>query len=506
MKTRFSFLFMIFSLIPWVQASAAGVLVSSHGLSGLEGYPAPVERPIEGNEFTQRVSVQQHKLLSVQKSCIQKLENLFAKKWDHVESGENFLQPYQGLVTEIVSSDSTMGGSDMASTSGNADNLSIKFSLVKFLTAQTQAETTVCHELVHAYFRKWMSESNYASMPKWAREGSAVYLSNQIEEKEKAFLFRDSMSIDHLLDLFNGLEGAHSFLDYLEDALAFEYLDTLSSGTVVKVLAQVMNGKSIYDAISSSTGLSKSDFLTKATQYGRAKMEQLIASLPADLLQARKDYEKKGAGYELAKAGLIRYVRSKGIPYGEKPVTQELLKTTVLSFATPPDSNLAYALKLLGIINSRQARFSESADSLAILRFLLNDVPASMYGQDTLPLRSAQARILLSQKNWAALYDVQQIIYGEHTEDLYTRMYATKVIGRSLVEQGKFQEALPWLDVVQGTSKDVEIRLMVIICKYRTGGDLAAAKADLEALYSEVKSEGKRSFFKSEIARLAAGL
>lgn len=483
----------------------AGASVSAHGLTGIEGYPAPVER----DRFTARVNVQQHKLLIVQKSCIEKIEGLFGKKWDHIDSQlEDFLQPYQGLVTEIVTTvDTSIGSGDMASTSGSTDNVKIKFSLVKFLTGQTQAETTVCHELIHAYFRKWMSESNYAALPRWAREGSAVYLANQIGEKERTFLFRDSMNLDRLPELFNGLEGKHSFLDYLEDALAFEYLDTLGSGIVIKILTQVMNGKLIYEAITEVTGLSQTDFLTNATHYGRTKMEKLIAALPTELLQARKDYEKRGVGYELAKAGLIRYIRFKGLSYGEKPITQELLKAAVLNPGGSLDFNLAYALKLLTIINSRQGGSTvEDADSLVMLNFLLGDVPASMYGQDTLPLRSSQARILLRQKNWAALYDVQQIIYGEHIEDLYTRMFATKMIGRSLIEQGKFQEALPWLDVVQGTSKDLEIRLMVIICKFKTDGDRAKAKADLEALYSEVKKEEKLSFFKAEIARLAPGL
>lgn len=149
----------------------------------------------------------------------------------------------------VSNSDPSIAPGDMATTGGIGEHVYVKFSMVKFTSGQADIETTGCHELVHAYFRKWMSARDYDKVPRWFREGSAVYLSGQLQEKINMMMFRDSHSWQQVMTSFNGLEGPHSYFDYLEYAFAFDFLDSKKPGTVVEVLKDVMNGVEVYQAI-----------------------------------------------------------------------------------------------------------------------------------------------------------------------------------------------------------------------------------------------------------------
>lgn len=78
------------------------------------------------------------------------------------------------------------------------------------------------HEVVHAVMRLDLG-ARYADVPTWLREGMAVHLAGQTEGRMRYMLMMETYARDPSR-LVNGLGGTHTFADYVEDALAVEYL------------------------------------------------------------------------------------------------------------------------------------------------------------------------------------------------------------------------------------------------------------------------------------------
>lgn len=112
-------------------------------------------------------------------------------------------------------------------------------------------EKKLIHELTHAVMRDAMRE-NYRLLPRWFREGIAVWSASQIESKKK-YLVSGSVFIDKKpLLLINGLEGKHTLDDYLEDGLFFEYIESQYGHAAVKSVVQlVIEGVSYQQALES---------------------------------------------------------------------------------------------------------------------------------------------------------------------------------------------------------------------------------------------------------------
>lgn len=237
--------------------------------------------------------------------------------------------------------------------------------------------------------------------------------------------------------------------------------------------------------------------MEQATTYSKAKFNQFVDEVPGDLQQAKKDQEKKGQFYLSAKNLLTKVLQTKGLDYGVTPVNVELLTRLNLD----EDRSAAYAIKLLVTINSWTGSTREFDDTLVMANFLLDSVKSSQYGQDPFVIRNAKARILGKQKDWNSLIQVHQFIYGEHLEDESKRLYATKMIGRSLIELGKSSDALPWLDVARSLSVDSEIGMLVLVCKIKLGQQ---TQADLEAFLLTISNESKRANLKLDAERLLA--
>src|SRR5690606_35535825 len=83
----------------------------------------------------------------------------------------------------------------------------------------------IVHELKHAAFRDVMGQA-YLDLPKWVREGLAVYGAEQLEDRLAAIVGGETFSGRDPRKLLDGIDDAdHDTNDYLEDAAAFLWLE-----------------------------------------------------------------------------------------------------------------------------------------------------------------------------------------------------------------------------------------------------------------------------------------
>ena len=90
----------------------------------------------------------------------------------------------------------------------------------------------VIHECKHAAFRGVMGEP-YQDVPKWVREGLAVYAAGQLADRLPLIVGNRVFSGRKPIEVLDGIDDVdHNTDDYLEDAMAFEWLESLKMGNV----------------------------------------------------------------------------------------------------------------------------------------------------------------------------------------------------------------------------------------------------------------------------------
>lgn len=151
----------------------------------------------------------------------------------------------------------------------------------------------VIHELKHAGFRGLMGQK-YLDLPKWIREGLAVYGAGQLPDRlpqilsNFAFGGKDPRKV---LDGINDRDADHTTDDYLEDALFFEWLATQGNGTH-KFCQRLVEGND-YKAILAE--LCKQPFekvIEAATRYVGQQVEKALGAPYDDYYRLRGDEAK----------------------------------------------------------------------------------------------------------------------------------------------------------------------------------------------------------------------
>ncbi|MDZ7816733.1 MAG: hypothetical protein U5N86_12315 [Planctomycetota bacterium] len=158
------------------------------------------------------------------------------------------------------------------------------------------------HEMTHAVMRELLGRDKYISLPRWFREGTAVYCAEQGDERID-FVF--SSFWDQGLDtLVNGLDGEHGYMDYPEDYLAFRYLEEMYGvPTVKEVIANVMEGRPYREAISLSIVAPYPDFHEAAKKYAlESAYKWRLAASGMQYFEKGKTLYAKGVFEEAAQA------------------------------------------------------------------------------------------------------------------------------------------------------------------------------------------------------------
>jgi hypothetical protein len=402
-------------------------------LTAFETFP----QPIEVKDFNSRINSIYQKFNKMETSCLQSLSSELGRDW---ERDSQTGQPI-GLTITFPYLITSCGGTEQACTGGNADSVYIEYVMERFLSGYAKVETTGCHELVHAYMRHFMSASAYRALPRWAREGSAVYLSRQLNEKLNELILRTEGEYKTAGQYVNGLEGEHGFRDYFEDALAFSFLDSIKSGAVQAVLRSVLEGVPIYAAIERETGLSQEDFLNQAKIFALRALAGYVGAFDPKVWTATDLYLGGSAQWEKSREVLIDFLAHENYTFD---VNQNLNFGTKAADPKRFSAPVAYSLKLLAKMDARSLNATQWVRAEHLLNLLLGDLPSDRYGSVSSDLRFLRAKTLRKLGRTAdALTEFYQI-YGESVESPRLRLAATKWIGQLHFDMGQTQLAYQW--------------------------------------------------------------
>ena len=143
------------------------------------------------------------------------------------------------------------------------------------VSGQMNTPQVLTHELTHAVMQQ-VAGHWYHSIPTWFREGSAVWVADQIRLKGERDLLMAVVRYQSTERLHNGIDNSkHTFDDYLEDALAFEWLvSEFGIEAVHRVVASVMHGEKPTEAFARETGFPwptvRQEMMNYTTRYVEA--------------------------------------------------------------------------------------------------------------------------------------------------------------------------------------------------------------------------------------------
>ena len=143
------------------------------------------------------------------------------------------------------------------------------------------------HELKHAIFRHRMGQRNL-SLPKWVKEGLAVYCAGQLPDRMAAILGGQQFSGRDPHTVANGLESMpHGVDDYPEDALAFVWLESRKAGSVALFCKQLLSGTAYRDAFAAVAGMPYPKAVAAANAHARAAIKTALGPGWRQLLALR---------------------------------------------------------------------------------------------------------------------------------------------------------------------------------------------------------------------------
>ena len=151
-------------------------------------------------------------------------------------------------------------------------------------------QKTLTHELYHCVQRERLGETRHLATPEWAREGAALYVAGQAEDRARAlaaYVGTDTRVSDPLARLVNGLGGRHTLEDYAEDVSAFLSVEARHGrGKTVALLRALLSGED--RAIERTLGETPEVFERHAAAHARQLLEPLIENGRASIRTAQQ--------------------------------------------------------------------------------------------------------------------------------------------------------------------------------------------------------------------------
>ena len=155
------------------------------------------------------------------------------------------------------------------------------------VVSEEDFRSRVTHELKHAAFRDVMGVG-YLDLPKWVREGLAVYGAEQFEDRLAALVGGETFSGRDPRQLLDGIADAdHNTNDYLEDAAAFMWLESVSKGAVARFCKRLLKGEDCNKLFAELSGVSLSDAFEAAASYARKLVDDRLGEGEAEFIKIR---------------------------------------------------------------------------------------------------------------------------------------------------------------------------------------------------------------------------
>lgn len=178
------------------------------------------------------------------------------------------------------------GGDNMSTSSTTIDEQYYGYIRVyasSLVSMRMDSELTYIHEVNHAVLRSYLAEL-YFPLPKWVREGLAVYCAGQLGHRARVLLAGNLLRAQSLADgarvarkMVDGIEDSHSYADYAESALMIKFLDQQAAGGIPALIKALKAGTSWDEAIPQITGMSLEDYVEAGQTYALQELLNLEA-------------------------------------------------------------------------------------------------------------------------------------------------------------------------------------------------------------------------------------
>lgn len=150
-------------------------------------------------------------------------------------------------------------------------------------------KSRVIHELKHAAFRDVMGVS-YLDLPKWVREGLAVYGAQQFDDRLPAIVGGAIFSGRDGRASLDGIDDPnHNVEDYLEDCAAFMWLEEQKQGGVHEYCKRLLKGEDCIAVFAEIGGMEIRQALDAAAEYAVKLVEERFGDAEESYLKIRED-------------------------------------------------------------------------------------------------------------------------------------------------------------------------------------------------------------------------
>lgn len=190
------------------------------------------------------------------------------------------LKPHTHVIYSFVDMTPKTGGGAKATTRvigvDNEPTTIVYFYTESVVTDPAGYHTTAIHELKHAGFIGVMGDA-YHDLPKWIREGLALWGSNDIDERVRLLLCNEIAGKRDPLGMLDGIEDVdHNYRDYMEDVLAFEWLESKAKGNVKAFCKRLVAGEDYRAIWADLSGLSYAEAMAQADAHCRQRVEAAL--------------------------------------------------------------------------------------------------------------------------------------------------------------------------------------------------------------------------------------
>jgi len=170
---------------------------------------------------------------------------------------------------------------------------------------------TIIHEMKHAAFRELMGQ-DYHELPEWIREGLAQWVAGQLAGRLATKLNNEVFSGKNPLALLDGVaDPIHDLGDYLEDVLAFEWLENQKKGNVKVFCQGLVKGKPWRELLAATSGLDADEALRQMDRHCRNRVTGALGKGGRDAISLRDTFYAEGRkGGDSFKT----WLREKGVP------------------------------------------------------------------------------------------------------------------------------------------------------------------------------------------------
>ena len=168
---------------------------------------------------------------------------------------------------------------------------------------------TVIHEMKHAGFKILMGQP-YEDLPAWIREGLAQWAAEELEHRMVSKLNSETFAGNDPFTQMNGVaHPVHSVADYLEDVLAFEWLEKQKKGSVIALSKGLVKGEPWQELLAAATGLDTDETLRQMDRYCRDRVAGELGTAGRDAVKLRDTFYARGARDS---AALQQWLREEG--------------------------------------------------------------------------------------------------------------------------------------------------------------------------------------------------